>query len=112
MKFSFLNPTLGSHSGLNKPDAPVWTLSFTCPGCGTRTEVPVSGRKPAHPVWKITPDPMAMMNSFVAGEDYMQQWARIWDRVTIEPSMQQLPHPRQITCRAHFSVHDGKVIRS
>jgi len=70
----------------------------------------VSGNPPAHPIWQIKPAPLDMLNSITADELNEIQWARIWDGCTIEPSMQQLPHPRQVQCSAHFSVVQGEII--
>lgn len=109
--FSALKPALGP-SDLSKPEAPVWTLSFRCPGCGSTTSVAVSGRPAQHPVWKITPDPMTLLGSIQSGTDIDQQWDALWDQVSIEPSMQNLPHPRQSRCVRHFTVTSGKITNS
>lgn len=112
MKFSKLLPQLGSASGLSTREQPTWTLSFLCPLCQQQTSVAVSGRPPSGCVWKLTPDPMAMLDSIQTGELIEVQWARIWDAATVEPSMQNLPHARQIKCTAHFSVSNGEIILS
>jgi len=110
MRFSKLLPQLGGTSDW-KPEHPQWELSFTCPLCQHRTGVRVSGNPPAHPVWQINPAPLDMLASITTDELIEVQWARIWDGVTIEPSMQQLPHPRQVQCNAHFSVVAGNIIQ-
>lgn len=113
MKFSALNPRLGSAGDLSSAAAPVWELNFKCSRCGCDTGIRVSGRPAQHPVWHLTPDPMALLNSIQSpkscGELIEVQWARIWDGVTIEPSMQNLPHPRQVTCNAHITVTRGDI---
>lgn len=38
-----------------------------------------------------------------------EQTKALWNGVTIEPSMQNLPHPRQVQCAAHFSVINGEI---
>ncbi len=111
MKFSKLLPELHGSADF-KPEAPRWQLSFCCPLCQHRTGILVSGNPPAGFVWKLAPDPLAILNSIQSGELIEPQWAKIWDGVTIEPSMQQLPHPRQVTCAAHFSVTKGEIVLS
>lgn len=109
MKFSKLIPRLGGTADW-KPERHQWELSFACPLCQNRTGIRVSGNPPTHPVWRVKPAPLAMLDSITTDEPNEVQWARIWDSVTIEPSMQQLPHPRQVACAAHFSVINGEVI--
>lgn len=108
--FRSLAPRLTGDSELSKPEAPVWRLFFKCPGCGHETSVSVSGRPAAWPIWRMEPHPLQLMDRIKPGEDIMAQWERNWDDVTIEPSMKDLPHPRQINCKAHFSVTRGHNI--
>jgi len=110
MKFSELLPQL--HGTFDStPARPLWDLSFCCPLCHNRTSVRVTGNPPVQPVWQLTPAPLDLLNSIQAGEDIMVQWNRLWDSVTIAPSMQQLPHARQVNCSAHFTVLKGEIIQ-
>lgn len=108
--FRNLKPALGGQSPHDKPTEPTWQLSFNCPECGHRTSVSVSGRVPVWPIWYMTPHPVQLVERIKPGEDIAAQWERNFDDVTIEPSMKDLPHARQVNCKAHFSVTRGHII--
>jgi hypothetical protein len=108
MKFSALNPTLGS--GPRVPEGIItWTVSFDCPLCRTRTSIEVWPQPARYPVWNISPAPLDMLNSIETAVDIQGQWNRMWDSVTIQPSIKEPPHPRQIKCLAHFSIIKGAI---
>ncbi len=53
-----------------------------------------------------------MLDSIYAEDRIETQWERIWAETTIEPSMQNLPHLRKVTCSAHFTVTQGGITLS
>lgn len=101
--FRNLRPTL-----MPKPHA--WTLAFYCPVCGNKTSIDVTGEPAVHPIWKIDPSPAVLIDRIKVVTDLAAAWENNFDDVTIEPSMKDLPHPRQINCKAHFSVTKGHII--
>jgi len=107
--FRHLGPKLVQRDKLSTPYSPVWTLTLKCPVCGHETSIAVSGIAPAvHPVWSMKPHPVEIIERLKG--DGSTEPERCWDDVTIEPSMKDLPHPRQVNCKAHFSVTRGHVI--
>lgn len=84
----------------------VWWLYFDCPLCRSRTEIAIHGGLAAAPVWQSTPSPEEMCG--IVG-DVKEVRDGLWDRLTLAPSLQDLPHPRQIKCTAHFSVVAGTI---
>jgi hypothetical protein len=101
VKFAELQPFA---SATTIEGLPGFELNFQCPGCRTRTAIHVWERPSRSAggwnVWQIKP------RMPEAGLDHEPEW----NNATIEPSMQGLPHPRQVQCTAHFSVIAGEIV--
>lgn len=58
----------------------------------------------------VTPTPIVMDNSVDVSKDYFEQRNNQWNSVNLQPSLKNLPHPRQVNCKAHFSIVNGSIV--